>query len=410
MKVFCKKLNPCAARSTNLKQYQDYIAKCGHTIVENADDADTVLIWGCGFRTDYQNNTLERANYYKNIGKRVILAGCIPDINPTLVNARFSVGGDGDNHIVPWRKDDEELKKIFASDGSDDCLESVNMVFAQAPLCLDANEYKKDNPDSDACYLDEHIKLYVSEGCTLTCNYCSEKLMFPAYCSYPMDKIIEQAKREVTAFSRKYPREVSIPLMLQADSVGDYGCDINSSLPELLENLIALDDRVKVGLQGFNPYHFLLYKKEMMSLLERNRLFHLRLPIQNGNDRMLESMGRKYRVKDIDEIFNSMNKIGYRDYSTDIIIGFPGETNDSYQQTIDLVLKYSPKYILLSAYMDFEGLPSYTFDNKVDDQLKIERLKKASDIFRANGIYCSTDGGEMTDDRRRRMNNDNRIM
>ena len=71
---------------------------------------------------------------------------------------------------------------------------------------------------------------------------------------------------------------------------------------------------------------------------------------------------------------------------------------------------YKPKYILLSAYMDFERLPSYQLPGKVPQQLKLQRLNQASELFFTNGIYCSTDGGNMTDERRRRMNMDYRIM
>ena len=222
MKVFCKKLNPCSARSVNLKQYQDYIQACGHTIVDSHETADVVLIWGCGFRTDYQNNTLEQANYYDSLGKNVILGGCIPDINPELVKNNFKGGGV----LIPWREDEALLDEYFNKDKKTLGLSDIKMTLACEPLCLSAEEYKKQNPDKDACYLDEHIKVYVSEGCRLTCSYCSEKLMFPDYNSYPMEQIVDSVKREVERFETNYPNEQKIPVMLQADSVGDYGKDI----------------------------------------------------------------------------------------------------------------------------------------------------------------------------------------
>lgn len=404
MKVFCKKLNPCSARSVNLKQYSDYINACGHTIVDNPEDADTVLIWGCGFRTDYQNNTLEQANYYREIGKNVYLGGCIPDINPAMVEEQYRGG------VIPWREDEELLKKHFGGKQDTVKLNDIKMTLAKEPLCLNAEEYKKKNPDKDACYLDEHIRAYVSEGCKLTCSYCSEKLMFPDYNSYPLQQILDEVRHEIEAFAIKYPDEERIPVMLQADSVGDYGKDIGLTLPELIEGIIGLHDKASVGMQGFNPAHFMEYYEQIVGFIKRDKIFHLRLPIQNGNQDILEKMGRKYTVDDIHKMFGLFNEMNFKEFSTDIIIGFPGETESSFQETVDIVLKYKPKYILLSAYMDFERLPSYALPDKVDQEVKLERLRRASELFIANGIYCSTDGGNMTNERRRRMNADNRIM
>lgn len=302
------------------------------------------------------------------------------------------------------------LKKYFNNNHNTVELNNVKMMLAQEPLCLNAEEYKKQNPDKDACYLDEHIKVYVSEGCRLTCSYCSEKLMFPDYNSYPLQQILDDVKYEIVTFAKKYPDEKRIPVMLQADSVGDYGKDIGLTLPDLIRGIIQLDDKVAIGLQGFNPAHFMEYYAQMVDFIRQNKILHLRLPIQNGNQNILEMMGRKYTVDDIHQIFGLFREMNFREFSTDIIIGFPGETESSFQETLDLVLQYKPKYILLSAYMDFERLPSYTLADKVDQKTKLERLQRASELFISNGIYCSTDGGSMTNERRRRLNSDNRIM
>lgn len=407
MKIFFKGLNPCAARRVNLLQYKDYLVEKGYEVTDIPQEADYILIWGCGFRTDYRNNSISQAKYYEELlGEKgeVILGGCIPDIDPNFIEQNWGEK----KKILPWAKDYREIDKIFPQLGKIS-LENTKMKLVKQRLCKNANQYKIDHPDKDACYLDEHIQVYVSEGCRLTCSYCSEKLMFPEYNSYPMNQILEETKIVVEEFKGLYPEEEVIPIMLQADSVGDYGKDIGTTLPQLLENIIQMDNKIKIGLQGFNPAHFIEYEKEFIDLIRRDKILHLRLPIQNGNDMILKNMGRKYNVKDICRMFEIFINENFKSFSTDIIIGFPGETEETYCETINLILKYKPQYILLSAYMDFERLPSFQLADKVCQEVKLKRLKKASDIFIENGIYCSTDGGSMTDERRKRLNSDYRI-
>jgi threonylcarbamoyladenosine tRNA methylthiotransferase MtaB len=232
--------------------------------------------------------------------------------------------------------------------------------------------------------------------------------MFPPYQSYPEDQLVESCKKLVQKEKEAGCSE-DIKVMFQADSVGDYGRDTGSSLPKLIRRIVAIDPLVKVGLQGFNPAHFIEYRNDMIQLISEGRIFHIRIPIQSASARILKLMGRKYTIEDIEKVFNTFHELNYDEFSTDVIVGFPGETEEDFKETVNFITKHKPRYILLSAYMDFSRLPAYHLPNKVDHETKQRRLEEADRIFTGMGIYCSTDGGTMTDERRKRLNQDNRI-
>lgn len=398
MKVFCKGLNPCAARRVNFTQYRDYLIQAGHEVVAEPDDAECIVIWGCGVRRDYMDNTLAIAGKYADeMGKRVILAGCVPDIDPEYVEKHF--GGE----TLNWKNDAQKIKAIF--NGSKE-LDEIPMLYSRPRLCANAAEYKKANPGKDACFLDESIQLYISEGCSLTCTYCSEKRMFPPYQSYPLEALVDACRGEVDLIDENEPE---IPITFHADSAGDYGKDIGSSLPELLRRVCAVDPRIRVSIQGYNPAHFLEFKEEMREFLREGRLFHLRVPIQSASDRILRAMGRQYLIQDIDGILDVFKDVGFTDYSTDVLVGFPGEEEEDFRKTLRYVEQMKPRYILLSGYMEYNGLPANTLPGKVSEECKRQRLETAAAAFAALGIYCSTDGGDKADARRQTLNADTRI-
>lgn len=401
MKIFIKGLNPCAARRTNLKQYYDYLILNGHEVVSSPEESECVLIWGCGFRTDYRDNSISEANRYKNeLKKEVVLAGCIPDIDPNFLKKNFH------GKVMNWREDDIKIKQIFGCTTKN--LDEIPMILGKDRLCEDANEYKKNNPGKDACYLDEQIQLYISEGCRLTCSYCSEKLMFPPYQSYSEKELIATCEKLVKN-EREKKTTGKIKIMFQADSAGDYGKDIGSSLPCLIRKIMTIDPDLIIGMQGLNPTHFLEYFDEMIDFIQKGIIDHLRLPIQSASSNVLKLMQRPYKRKDINKIFFTLNKINFKNYSTDVIVGFPGETLKDYNETIKFILEYHPTYVLLSSYMDFVNLPAYNLSKKICDIEKERRLMNADKMFTEAGIYCCTDGGKMNGERRKRLNSDYRI-
>jgi len=389
MKVFIKGLNSCPMRRQNLHQYRAYIRAVGRTIVEDPSIADTIILWSCAFRGDVRDNSLSEIKRYKRDFKaRIIIAGCLPDIDPELLKNAF------DGEIIPWRDDSERLQEIFGTDYNPDVFREV---FAESNLCDDTAEYRRQNPESDATFHDQFLKLLVSEGCRFNCSYCSEKLAFPPYRSYPADDLVKACRRMVEQTSK---REV----ILIADSLGDYGCDIGTNLPSLIQNLTTNLPGVKFALGNLNPASFLGFFEEMEELLRNGHIRHLNLPIQSASNRLLTLMKRTYTKAEIGKIFGMLNSIGFTEFDTHLIIGFPSESDTDFEETMSFILHHRPKYVLASSYMESPRMNSAEIPDKVPVDVMRTRIRTFEERMQRAAILYNTDDSELSIDRLRRLN------
>lgn len=390
MKVFIKGLNSCAMRKQKLHQYREFLLSNGHKVVNRPQDSDTILLWTCAFRGDVRDNSVsEVRRYQEQFEAELIVAGCLPDIAPELLRKNFN------GRIIPWRNDNCKMEECFGNTKRG--FEDVPTTFAERNLCDDVEKFRRENPDKDATFHDMFIKLVVSEGCNYNCSYCSERLAFPPYRSFSEQKLVELCRDmvEKTGCSE---------VILLSDSLGDYGCDTGSSLPNLIHKLSGIHPDLKVALNNLNPADFIKFFDEMVNLLKNGIIRHLNLPIQSASERILELMNRPYDRRDIDRIFGLLNDIGFEEFDTHLIVGFPGETEEDFAETLRFILKHNLKYVLASGFMESSGMAACGLPDKVDRQTKLERLGEFYKQVSSAGLICNTDDSELSADRRRRLN------
>lgn len=388
MKVFLKGLNSCVMRRQKLKQYEEFLVANGHTIALTPVEADYILVWTCAFRNDAKNNSVyEVIRYIKDYNAKVLLAGCLPDIDPETVHALRTT------LVIPWRED-VLLEDIF---GRTKRLEEFYTPLGEEALCVDVAKFRKEFPTKYATFQDQFIKIVVSEGCCFSCAYCSEKIAFPPYRSFPIDSLVSVCSELVKKTGRK-------EVMLLADSLGDYGLDNRSSLPELIINLSRVSSGIRFALNNLNPSSFISYYDEMITFIDKKMILHLNLPIQSASDKVLKLMNRTYNKNQLERIFSLLNYIGFNKFDTHVIVGFPGETESDLEETIDFILRHRFKYVLASAYMESPQMSASKLPGRVDLKTTQNRLKKLAEIMIKEKIIINTDEGDLSADKFRRLN------
>ncbi len=272
-------------------------------------------------------------------------------------------------------------------------------ILREKCLCIDASEYRKENPDRDATFHDQFNKLLISEGCNFKCAYCSERLAFPPYRSFSPESLYESCKSliEDTGF---------YDIILLADSLGQYGCDIGTTFPELVRKLKSIHPDVGFAFNNLHLYNFLEFSDDISFFISNNYIRHLNLPIQSGSDRLLKLMNRIYMRKDIETAFGLLEKLNFTAFDTHIIVGFPGETEDDFEHTMELLLRYKPQYVLASKYMESRNAPSAKLKDKVHDDILFDRLRRTEECLLKEGIICNCDGGNLSKNRLERLHRD----
>jgi len=215
----------------------------------------------------------------------------------------------------------------------------------------------------------------ISTGCLGNCTYCSSRLARKNLHSYSVESINFAFKKALDSGSKE--------IWITSQDLGCYGVDINSSLPKLLKELLKNKGNFRIRLGMMNPNHFLKIKKELMPLFSDERLYKfLHLPVQSGSDKLLKAMNRKYSVKDFVSCVEYARKIVPQvSISTDIIVGFPGESEKDFKKTLALVKKIRFDVFNVSRFGKRKGTLAAKMSRQVTDIEKKERSKYLADFF-----------------------------
>ncbi|MBT4192359.1 MAG: tRNA (N(6)-L-threonylcarbamoyladenosine(37)-C(2))-methylthiotransferase [Candidatus Diapherotrites archaeon] len=209
----------------------------------------------------------------------------------------------------------------------------------------------------------------ISVGCLGNCTYCATKLARGKLMSYSIKQINESFKRAL-----KQSKEI----WLTSQDLGCYGFDIKTNLVELLKVLLANKGEYRIRLGMMNPNHFKKIRSKLLPLFVDDRLYKfLHLPIQSGSDKILKKMNRFYTVHEFEENINYIRKkIPEMSISTDIIVGFPGETETDFKQSLSLVKKIKPNILNISRFGKRKGTIAEQMLGQLTEKDKKARSKE----------------------------------
>ncbi len=390
MKVHIKGLNVCPLRKQNLLHYQNFLEQQGHSLDGDPTQSDVIMVWTCGFRSDVIENSISELNEYQaQYRGEVIAVGCLPDIDRKRLDQEF--GGT----FFPWKQQAGLLERYFgAPEGS---FAKASPVLHENAVCVDAGEYRRANPDADVGFSDQFFKLLIGQGCPYDCAYCTEKLAFPPYSSVSIDDLLDACRVPVLEQGQR-------DIILLSDCLGRYGIDTDSSLPELIRSLHAEFPQTTYILSNLHPSDFLTFREDFREFIKAGWIKHLNLPFQSGSSRVLARMNRGYTRADLEDMFTMLRELNFERYDTHLIAGFPGETEEDFLATVDLMETYRPRYALVSKYYDASGAASSQFEDKVSDDVVNARLELLSTRLDRLGIILNLDGAGLMQERMDRIN------
>ena len=337
----------------------------GFSKEEDYEKADLVLLNTCSIRENAHNKAfgmLGRLKHLKETRKDLIvgLCGCMAQeasvVEEIMRDYKFVnfVFGTHNMHELPEiidRAIEENKQQIEVFSREGDLIEGLPVIRS--------NNYK--------AYVN------IIYGCNKFCTYC----IVPYTRGMERSREKEDILREVDELIKDGYKEIT----LLGQNVNAYGKDLydDYTLGDLLEE-IAKKDIPRVRFMTSHPWDFTDKMVEVLGKY-KNIMPSVHLPVQSGSSRILKLMGRRYTKESYLELFNKIKEtVPGVSISTDIIVGFPGETEEDFLETLDLVnqCKYDNAFTFI--FSKREGTPACKLADPVDIKEKEERLQRLNEV------------------------------
>ena len=346
-KVFIE-THGCSANVADSEIMAGLLKEAGFEIVNSSGESDVNVLNSCVVKTPTEQRMIYRIKELAKLSKPLVIAGCMPKTERKIIeeiNSRASmIGPDSIEKIVDVVNAAIQGKKVLFTED-----------LRKPKVCLPR---MRRNPIIGITP--------VAIGCLSNCSYCEVKFARGNLLSYPIEAVIKEVKQAVNNGCKE--------LWITSQDNSCYGKDIDTDLPKLLNLICKIDGKFFVRVGMMNPLHAKKILKDLINEYKNEKIFKfLHLPVQSGSDRILKGMNRGYGVKDFLEIIKRFKKeFPEITIATDVIVGFPGETEKDFEDTVGLIKKIIPDVVNISKFGARPGTEAAKME-QVDKKIVNER-------------------------------------
>ncbi len=323
----------------------------GYKLVEFEDVADVYIINTCTVTHGADRSSRQAIYQAKRRNKNaiVVATGCYAQTNPNQLahTADLVIGNTHKHQIIQILEEYMERKtgKVY-----------VGEVFRMPNVEFDLVTYfEKSRPF-----------LKVQEGCNKFCTFCVIPFARGKCRSVPMEKVVEEAKALASLGFEE--------IVLSGTQLTQYGWDINTSLYNLLKELVKIEGLKLIRLSSLYPSEIDANLLELI-VSEEKIAPHFHLSLQSGSDRILKLMDRRYTVKDYVSLIDKiLSKRPLANIGTDVIVGFPTESQEDFEQTYNLIKDLPLGYLHIFPYSDRPNTKASKLNPKVPEKVKKQRV------------------------------------
>lgn len=215
----------------------------------------------------------------------------------------------------------------------------------------------------------------IASGCLDACAFCSTHLVKGPLYSYPEEKILEEVKKCIQDGCKE--------IWITAQDTCCYGFDTGTNLAELLQKIVKIEGEFFVRVGMGNPRHVTKYLNELVSAMKHPKIFKfLHIPLQSGNNEVLKAMRRGHTAETFTDIIKAVRKeIPEITISTDIIVGYPTETEEQFEDTLKIMQEIKPDIINISRFAPRPGTPAAEMP-QVHGNIRKQRSRKLTELQR----------------------------
>jgi len=338
----------CRLNEAELEQWAGAFTAAGDKITAEPSDADVMVLNTCAVTKEAVRKSRQRVQrlHRANPEAKLVVSGCYSSLESTSALAELGI-----DLVVP-NTDKDNLVALTRSE------------FQQPNMPQSAT-----TPAETALFQRNRHRAFIKiqDGCRYRCTFCIVTVARGAERS----RTIQTLVNEVQALSESGVHEV----VLTGVHVGGYGSDLNTDLFTLVSALLEHTEISRIRFASVEPWDL---SDQFFTLFNNPRVQpHMHLPLQSGSDTVLRRMARRCKTADFRQMAETLRaQVPDFNITSDIIVGFPGETEQEWQESINFISEMDFGHIHIFSYSEREGTKAASLPNQVPKSIRSQRSKE----------------------------------
>lgn len=358
----------CKQNENDGERIKGILSEAGFSFCENPENADIIVYNTCAVRENAELKVfgiLGEVKHFKekNPDLTVILCGCMAS----------------EEHVIEKiKKTYKQVDIIFGTSAINELPRILCEHLEKHKFICDTNEYENYFSEGNEIVRSSDFMagVPIMYGCNNFCTYCIVPYVRGREKSRPSEDILSEVKN----LADKGYKEI----MLLGQNVNSYGEGLSEDIdfPRLLRMINEIEGDFRIRFMSSHPKN--ATKELIDAIIECDKVCkHFHLPVQSGSDEILLAMNRNYTAESYLSIVNyARNKIPDFSFSTDIIVGFPNESEDDFVKTLDLMKKVQFDSVFSFIYSKRSGTKAALIEDKISDKEKSERMTRLLSLQR----------------------------
>lgn len=342
----------CRLNEAELQNWANSFQRLGLSLTSEVDAADLIVLNTCAVTAEAARKSRQtvRRFHRANPQARKVVTGCYASLEPEEVAQIMGVD------LVVTNEDKDVLVEQ-----------------ARQLLDIPAMPEFATEPGESALFARNRERAFIKiqDGCRYRCTYCIVTVARGEEKSRTIQDLIDEINQLYTEGVQE--------IVLAGVHVGGYGSDIDSSLYELVETILRETEMPRIRFASVEPWDL---GENFFQLFANPRLMpHMHLPIQSGADTVLRRMSRRCKTSSFSELVQqARTQVPGFNVTTDVIVGFPGETDEEFEQTMQYIEEVGFGHIHIFTYSDREGTKAARLPGKISKEVKKERSHRLHEL------------------------------
>ena len=355
----------CQMNARDSEKLRGILDAAGFRDTENEDEADLVIYNTCTVRDNADQHVYGRLGHLNAVRKK----------RPSMIIGLCGCMMQEDHVVAKIKKSYPFVNLMFGTHNLYAFPELLVRTLSEDKRVIDIRQETKIFPESLPVRRKHFFKsgVNIMYGCNNFCSYC----IVP----YVRGREISRAPEEILDEVRRLVADGCVEIMLLGQNVNSYGKTLpeKTSFAELLREVCKIEGLQRLRFMTSHPKDL---SDELIEVMAENPIIcpHMHLPVQSGSDEILKKMNRHYdRAKYLDTVRKLREAIPDISFTTDIIVGFPGETEEDFEDTLSLIREVGFDSAFTFIYSKRKGTPAAEMENQVPEEVVKRRFKRLLD-------------------------------